>query len=131
MPNHASTALTHPTEVRALTVRECAAVQGFPRDWDFYGTAQEQYTQVGNAVPIVLGKVAGTALAQCLDRGQVATTESAKLVPYRLVYLQSHVRTRQWYKAGKKFVWHDGANNDKAKYGDMQTVRRERELVHA
>lgn len=131
MPNHASTALTHPTEVRALTVRECAAVQGFPNDWRFCGTAQEQYTQVGNAVPIVLGKVAGKALAHCLDRGEVRQNESSRLVPYRLVYLQSHVRTRQWYKDGKRFVWRDGADNEKAKYGEMPTIRRERELVHA
>ncbi|HWH61090.1 MAG TPA: DNA cytosine methyltransferase [Terriglobales bacterium] len=131
MPNHASTALTHPTEVRALTVRECAAVQGFPKDWEFVGSPQEQYTQVGNAVPVVLGKVAGEALANCLDGHVEGVKKSTKLVPYRLVYLKSHVRTRQWYKAGKKVVWRDGADNEAAKYGEALTVKREREFLHA
>ena len=33
MPNHASTALCHPMEVRALSLRECARVQEFPDEW--------------------------------------------------------------------------------------------------
>ncbi|HEY7423988.1 MAG TPA: DNA cytosine methyltransferase [Gemmataceae bacterium] len=40
MPNHAGTALCHPTETRALTLRECARVQEFPDDWEF-STKQE------------------------------------------------------------------------------------------
>jgi DNA (cytosine-5)-methyltransferase 1 len=32
MPNHASRAMCHPEEVRALTLRECASIQEFPSD---------------------------------------------------------------------------------------------------
>jgi DNA (cytosine-5)-methyltransferase 1 len=134
MPNHASTALTHPAEVRALTVRECAAVQGFPGDWSFWGTPQEQYTQVGNAVPIILGRVAGCALAKCLDgktKSRSLFDDSSQLIPYRLVYLRSHVRTRQWFKAGETMVWTDGAENGNVRYGDAVTLRREREFIDA
>ena len=35
MPNHASTSLCHPTEVRALSIREYARIQEFPDDWGF------------------------------------------------------------------------------------------------
>lgn len=35
MPNHSSSSMCHPTETRALTLKECAAVQGFPADWGF------------------------------------------------------------------------------------------------
>jgi DNA (cytosine-5)-methyltransferase 1 len=34
MPNHAGTALCHPTEVRALTLKEYALIQEFPSDWE-------------------------------------------------------------------------------------------------
>jgi DNA (cytosine-5)-methyltransferase 1 len=131
MPNHASTALTHPTELRALTVRECAAVQGFPSDWEFSGTPQEQYSQVGNAVPIALGLVAGRALAASLDLGLQRDGSAELLVPYRLVYLRSHVRTRQWFKGGAIHVWNDGAENGGSRYGEPVTHHRQREFSYA
>lgn len=131
MPNHASTALTHPTEVRALTVAECAAVQEFPEEWKFVGTAQEQYRQVGNAVPVRLGMATGNAIAKCLDGGPLTTTPNAKSTPYRLVYLRSHVRTRRWFKEGKTKVWVDGADNDTAQYAPPVTHRREKVFVDA
>ena len=130
MPNHASTALTHPTEVRAMTVGECAAVQGFPKGWEFTGTPQDQYRQVGNAVPLRLGEVAGLAAAQCLDgRSVQAEGALAALNPYRLVYLRSHVRTRQWFKAGVTKVWADGSDNRALHCADPVTERRERVLA--
>ena len=36
---------------RRLTVPECAVLQGFPADYPFRGTKQQQYRQVGNACP--------------------------------------------------------------------------------
>ena len=41
----------HPTENRNLSVRECATIQGFPKDFLFKGSISSQYKQVGNAVP--------------------------------------------------------------------------------
>lgn len=130
MPNHASTALCHPTETRALTLRECARVQEFADDWEFCGTPLEQYTQVGNAVPVGLGQVAGTVAAGLLDgihandQKRVAGSHE----PCRVVYVKSHVRTRQWYKAGETFLWQDGAENEDVKYGPAKTTRKVRKL---
>lgn len=107
MPNHASTALCHPTETRALTLRECARLQEFPDDWEFHGTPSEQYEQVGNAVPVRLGEVAGEVIAQHLSEVS-EEAEEKRQGPHpsvRRVYLKSHVRTRQWYKKGKTYVW--------------------------
>lgn len=131
MPNHASTSLCHPSEVRALTLREYAAIQEFPPDWEFCGTAAQQYAQVGNAVPVRLGTVAGEVVSGALDK-----LEKRRDVPYasppshyRIIYIQSHVRTRQWFKAGQTFVWKEGDRNDAARYSASVTSRREKRLV--
>ena len=130
MPNHASTALCHPTEVRALTLREYARIQEFPDEWEFRGTPAEQYVQVGNAVPVRLGRVAGTVLARELDalREQAWQPYARRSPAYRIVYVQSHVRTRQWFKNGETFAWQDGETNDHAVYAAPKTRRKSRAL---
>lgn len=128
MPNHAGTALCHPTETRALTLRECARVQEFPNDWEFCGTTQQKYTQVGNAVPVRLGEVCGKLLASELADLYKTGLKKAKgqRPPYRIVYVKSHIRTRQWYKAGQTFVWQHGEENGHAKYRPAKTQRKVR-----
>ncbi|MCI5120677.1 MAG: hypothetical protein D3908_05705, partial [Candidatus Electrothrix sp. AUS4] len=42
----------------------------------------------------------------------------------RIVYIQSHVRTRQWFKGGKVHVWSDGADNDQASYPLPKTLKK-------
>jgi DNA (cytosine-5)-methyltransferase 1 len=126
MPNHASTSLCHPLEVRALTLKEYAAIQEFPKDWEFCGTPAQQYAQVGNAVPVRLGEVAGEVIAEGLDRLAARNWKPYAKPPqhYRVVYIQSHVRTRQWFKAGETFVWNDGEANRSATYEAPQTLRK-------
>jgi DNA (cytosine-5)-methyltransferase 1 len=130
MPNHAGTALCHPEEVRALTLREYALIQEFPEDWEFCGNPSEQYAQVGNAVPVRLGKVAGEVISGQLDLlGQRQWRPFAtRPESYRVVYVQSHVRTRQWYKHGHTFVWTDGRSNGDAIYSAPKTLRKTRVL---
>lgn len=123
MPNHASTALCHPTETRALTLRECARIQEFPDEWQFEGTPSEQFAQVGNAVPVRLGRVAGEVLADALDRRLSGTSQESEHPRIRQVYLQSHVRTRRWFKNGETFV--RGAAGVSTDYGAPKTLRTE------
>ncbi|MCK1193598.1 DNA cytosine methyltransferase [Streptococcus uberis] len=52
---------------RIPTVRENARLQSFPDDFVFYGNKQEQYRQVGNAVPPLLGKAMATKVKELLD----------------------------------------------------------------
>ena len=69
--NRKGSALCHPEEVRPLSVRECAAIQGFPRDWQFSGSMSAQYMQAGNAVPITLGQAVGQAIISHKTRSAV------------------------------------------------------------
>jgi DNA (cytosine-5)-methyltransferase 1 len=53
---------------RVPTVRENARLQSFPDDFIFIGNKTEQYRQVGNAVPPLLGKVLAEKLIEYLKK---------------------------------------------------------------
>jgi DNA (cytosine-5)-methyltransferase 1 len=60
--------------IRYLTVREVARVMTFPDTWRLAGPRGEQMRQLGNAVPVKLGRVVADSVAKAL-RG--AATEAA------------------------------------------------------
>ncbi|MBD5085236.1 MAG: DNA cytosine methyltransferase [Clostridiales bacterium] len=63
-PTMPATDLCHPTEDRPLSVEEYKRIQEFPDDWNICGPINEQYKQIGNAVPIRLGEaIAKTIVA--------------------------------------------------------------------
>jgi DNA (cytosine-5)-methyltransferase 1 len=49
----------HPEQNRALSVREAACLQTFPRDYKFYGALQSKARQIGNAVPPLMAEIIG------------------------------------------------------------------------
>ncbi|TYR72592.1 DNA cytosine methyltransferase [Rossellomorea vietnamensis] len=49
----------HVNKKRRLSVRECAILQSFPNDFEFLGSMNAMYTQVGNAVPVLLAEKIG------------------------------------------------------------------------
>jgi len=68
-------AYIHPTQERTLTVREAARFQSFPDKVCFTGSRAEQYRQVGNAVPPMLGKAVAKSVLSMLKRSAAKPKE--------------------------------------------------------
>jgi DNA (cytosine-5)-methyltransferase 1 len=56
----------HPAEHRNITLREGSLLQSFDRDFRFKGTQEEMAALIGNAVPPLLARVMGSAIAEHL-----------------------------------------------------------------
>lgn len=67
-PAQKQTERCHPDETRPFTTREYARIQSFPDEWEFTGSVSQVYKQIGNAVPVKLGKAIGLSIVDYLNK---------------------------------------------------------------
>jgi DNA (cytosine-5)-methyltransferase 1 len=119
-PTSKATLLCHPTEDRPLSLREYARIQQFPDDWEFSGGLGQQYTQVGNAVPVCIGRVVGEAIRKARRRrkkeslmgtvscanedllGRMASRPLTMLNPARMRKVKDPEAAREWLDKHEK-----------------------------
>lgn len=66
----------HPEKDRAISIREAARLQTFPDSFVFCGSKDQQYQQVGNAVPPIMAKSIAKKLAKLLNQGLETKVEN-------------------------------------------------------
>ena len=65
-PSQKQTERCHPLEERPLTIREYARIQTFDDNYEFIGSINSQYKQIGNAVPVELARYMGLSIIDIL-----------------------------------------------------------------
>ncbi|MDK4333528.1 DNA cytosine methyltransferase [Corynebacterium accolens] len=80
-PTMPATDLCHPRELRPLSVQEYKAIQGFPLEWKIAGKTSDIYRQVGNAVPVELGRAIGRSIMADME-GKLVEDEKFIAFPY-------------------------------------------------
>ena len=72
--------LIHPTEDRTLTVAEAKALQGLPGSFKICGSLGQMQQQVGNSVPVAIGRFIKEQILNMLRQGRASLSPSAATV---------------------------------------------------
>ena len=75
-PAQKQTERCHPDETRPFTTREYARIQSFPDDFEFKGSMNNIYKQIGNAVPVNMAYHIGISIQRYLRYGGLKNEKS-------------------------------------------------------
>ncbi|EOR96313.1 Modification methylase SinI (Cytosine-specific methyltransferase SinI) [Arcticibacter svalbardensis MN12-7] len=89
-PAMPATDLAHPVEDRPLSVQEYKRVQEFPDDWTIEGSTLDRYRQIGNAVPVSLGKAVGELIMSAIKGDKKSPINDFKFSRY------NNTSNKQW-----------------------------------
>ena len=92
----------HPTEPRYLTAREAASIQSFPNDFIFEGSISQQWRQIGNAVPPLLGKAIGNAILRSYKEAKKTKLQSYDSVDELIAVVRAHAFDYKKIESEKK-----------------------------
>ena len=70
-PTMPATDLAHPEKDRPLSIQEYMRIQEFPDSWKFWGSLKDRYRQIGNAVPVSLGRAIGNHIMKLLNNEEI------------------------------------------------------------
>lgn len=62
----------HVNKKRRLSARECAILQSFPINYEFTGSLNKMYTQIGNAVPVKLATKIAEGIKKAIENDKKA-----------------------------------------------------------
>lgn len=119
-PDSKATMFCHPRKLRTLSVGEYSRLQGFPKSWSFAGGPAKQYVQIGNAVPVKLGKAAGQAIKDAMRRKirvktgvvRCASQDLLDRMARRPLTILNPPRMRRHKKVGTARRWLAGRKRD-------------------
>ena len=81
-PTMPATDLAHPELDRPLSIQEYKRIQEFPDDWKLSGSLRNQYKQIGNAVPVSLGKAIGQLIINHINKKNIKTINGFRYSRY-------------------------------------------------
>ena len=81
-PTMPATDLAHPELNRPLSIQEYMRIQEFPDNWKLSGSLRNQYKQIGNAVPISLGKAIGKLIIDHMKKKKIKVINNFKYSRY-------------------------------------------------
>ncbi len=91
-----ATDLAHPSKDRPLSIQEYKRIQEFPDSWVIEGSLIEQYRQVGNAVPLSLGRAVGKLLIASMKGNKIKTYPNFPYSRYintdNITWEQAHIK---------------------------------------
>lgn len=82
-PAMPATDLAHPQENRPLSVQEYKRIQEFPENWEIQGSILDKYKQIGNAVPVGLGRAIGKHIIKLLNTEKIKTYQDFAYSRYK------------------------------------------------
>jgi DNA (cytosine-5)-methyltransferase 1 len=103
-PNRKGSAMCHPEFVRPISVRECARLQGFPDEWIIEGAMNQQYQQIGNAVPTYLGRAVGEQFRPLLQTAAEEVVVPAPRMEHLLEVASARLRRAARNKRGRNLT---------------------------
>ncbi|WP_286710536.1 MULTISPECIES: DNA cytosine methyltransferase [Sphingobacterium] len=101
-PAMPATDLGHPEENRPLSIQEYKRVQEFPDSWVIEGSILDKYRQIGNAVPVSLGKAVGDCLMNALKDRKTNNIQDFKFSRY--TNTSDSAWTREFVRTQQRFV---------------------------
>jgi len=102
-PAMPATDLAHPEKDRPLSIQEYLRIQEFPEDWIIFGSLEDRYRQIGNAVPISLGYAIGNHLKKMMVGEKIIEISGFKYSRYANTDHRSFIKMmknqRSWGKS--------------------------------